>query len=128
MHIPLPELVSGWNRGSIVQGQKGEWICCPSCNTQAMLALECETMLSFMLLLCMDTYMPKVLLTRMPGSQLDALLCVLHASSSLCRRSDCPSPSGYWHADHWALKRCMWATTMTTTLSPSSSGPLPTCA
>jgi hypothetical protein len=42
IHIPLPEFVHAWNRGTNVAGTKGELICCPSCNSEVFSALRCS--------------------------------------------------------------------------------------
>ena len=41
VHIPLPEFIRAWNRGSQVQGAKGELTCCPSCNSGVARLLQC---------------------------------------------------------------------------------------
>lgn len=40
VHIPVPEFINAWNRGSNVQGRKGESVCCPSCNSGLFDALR----------------------------------------------------------------------------------------
>jgi hypothetical protein len=41
IHIPLPEFVQAWNRGSAVVGGKFERTCCPSCDSGTLEALKC---------------------------------------------------------------------------------------
>ena len=43
-HIPLPEFIAAWNKGSDVRGTKGEFTCCPSCSSGVLAAMRCASM------------------------------------------------------------------------------------